>query len=70
MVGHVVSRFDLSQTLLVGGGLLVPCSLPGPPVVKQLRGKWLLWCLARLRSFNQCASPNTWIGKIPWRRKW
>ena len=28
--------FDLSQTLLVGGGLLVPCSLPGPPVVKQL----------------------------------
>ena len=36
MVGHVVSPFDLSQTLLVGGGLLVPCSLPGPPVVKQL----------------------------------
>ena len=31
-----VSPFDLSQTLLVGGGLLVPCSLPGPPVVKQL----------------------------------
>ena len=23
MVGHVVSPFDLSQTLLVGGGLLV-----------------------------------------------
>ena len=22
--------------LLVGGGLLVPCSLPGPPVIKQL----------------------------------
>ena len=35
-VGHVVSTFDLSRTLLVGGGLLVPCSLPGPPVVKQL----------------------------------
>ena len=32
----VVSPFDLSRTLLVGGGLLVPCSLPGPPVVKQL----------------------------------
>ena len=29
VVGHVVS-------LLVGGGLLAPCSLPGPPVVKQL----------------------------------
>ena len=28
--------FDLSRTLLVGGGLLVLYSLPGPPVVKQL----------------------------------
>ena len=36
VVRHVVSPFDLSQTLLVGGGLLVPCSLLGPPVVKQL----------------------------------
>ena len=36
VVGHVVSPFYLSRTLLVGGGLLVPCSLPGPPVVKQL----------------------------------
>ena len=36
VVGHVVSLFDLSRTLPVGGGLLVPCSLPGPPVVKQL----------------------------------
>ena len=36
VVRHVVSPFDLSRTLLVGGGLLVPCSLPGPPVVKQL----------------------------------
>ena len=36
VVRHVVSPFDLSQTLPVGGGLLVPCSLPGPPVVKQL----------------------------------
>ena len=34
VVRHVVSPFDLSQTLLVGGGLLVPCSLPGPPVIK------------------------------------
>ena len=31
-----MSPFDLSQTLPVGGGLLVLCSLPGPPVVKQL----------------------------------
>ena len=36
VVRQVVSPFDLSRTVLVGGGLLVPCSLPGPPVVKQL----------------------------------
>ena len=34
MIGPVVSPFDLSLILLVGGGLLVPCSLPGPPLVK------------------------------------
>ena len=34
MVGHTVSPFDLSQTLLVGGGLLVPCSL-GLLAIKQ-----------------------------------
>ena len=36
VVGHVVSPFDLSRTLPVSGRILVPCSLPGPPVVKQL----------------------------------
>ena len=36
MVEHVVSPFDLSLTLPIGGGLLVPCSLPGTPVLKQL----------------------------------
>ena len=36
VVGHMVSPFDLSRTLPVGGGLLVPCSLAGPPVIKQL----------------------------------
>ena len=36
VVGHVVSPFDLSQTVPVGRDLLVPCSLPGPPVLKQL----------------------------------
>ena len=35
VVGQVVSPFDLFQTLLIAGGLLVPCSLPGPPVIKQ-----------------------------------
>ena len=36
MAGHVLSPSDLSRTLQVGGGLLVLCSLAGPPVVKQL----------------------------------
>ena len=36
VVGHAVSPFDFFQVLPVGGGLLVPCSLPGPPVVKLL----------------------------------
>ena len=35
VVRHVVSPFDLSRTLVVGGALLVLCSLPGP-VIKQL----------------------------------
>ena len=34
LVGHMVSPFDLSQFLPVDGGLLVPCSLPGSPVIK------------------------------------
>ena len=36
VVRHLVSPFDLSRILPVGGGLLVPCSLAGPPVIKQL----------------------------------
>ncbi|XP_022417016.1 protein TEX261 isoform X1 [Delphinapterus leucas] len=30
------SLFDLYQILWFGGGLLVPCSLPGPPAIKLL----------------------------------
>ena len=33
---HAVSPFDLSRTLRAGGGLLVPYSLSGSPVIKQL----------------------------------
>ena len=51
MVGHVVSPFDLSQTLLVGGGLLVPYSLPGSPVIKH-SCEWLLKGLGRVGSFG------------------
>ena len=32
--GHVASPFDLFRALLIGGGLLVPCSLLGSPVIK------------------------------------
>ena len=55
VVGHVVSPFDLCQTLPVGGGLLVPCSLPEPPVVKQVMQ---MVTMVPGRGFNQCASPN------------
>ena len=58
MVGHVVSPFDLSPTLAGGGGLLVPCSLPGPPVVKQLM-QMVTMVPARVGGFSPCASPNT-----------
>ena len=34
--GHGVSLFNLSRTLPVGGGLLVPYSLSGSPAIKQL----------------------------------
>ena len=36
VVGNVVPPFDLSRTFPVGGGLLVPCSLPGSLLLKQL----------------------------------
>ena len=54
VVGHVVSPLDLP----VGGGLLVPCSLPGPPVVKQLM-QMVTMVPARVGGFSPCASPNT-----------
>ena len=42
VVGRVMSPFELSLTLLVGDGLLVLCSLPGPPIIK-----WLMWMVTR-----------------------
>ena len=58
MDGHAVSPFDVSRTLLVGGGLLVPYSLPGSLVIKQLmpvvtKGH------DQVGGFSQCASPNS-----------
>ena len=57
MVGQVVSPFELSRTLPVGGGLLVPCFLPGPPVVKQLM-QMVTMVPGRGGGLSQCASPN------------
>ena len=34
VVGHMESPFDISPVLPVGGGLVVICSSPGPPVIK------------------------------------
>ena len=57
VVGHVVSPFDLSLTPPVGGGLLVPCSLAGPPVVRQLM-QMVTRVPGQVGGFHQCASPN------------
>ena len=64
VVGHVVPSFDLSQTLQVGGGLLVLCSLPGPPVVKQLM-HMVTVVPGHSDGFSRCASPHSiirWLG--------
>ena len=58
MVGHVMSPFDLSRTFPVGGGLLVPCSLPGPPVIKQLM-QMVTVVPGQGGRFSPCASPDT-----------
>ena len=43
MDGHAVSPLDLSRTLPVGGGLLVPYSLSGSPVIKHANGYYGAW---------------------------
>ena len=61
VVGHVVSPFDLSQALLVGGGSLLPRSLPGPPAVKQLMQ---MVTMARVGGFSQRAPLTKSTGKL------
>ena len=56
-VRPVVSPFDLSRTLPVGGGFSVPCSSPGPPVIKQLTPA-VTAVAGQGGGFSQCASPN------------
>ena len=62
VVRQVVSPVDLSRTLPVGGGLLVPCSLPGLPVIKQLMR--MVTLVAVVGGFSLCASPKSFT---PWR---
>ena len=57
VVGHVVSPFDLFRILLVDAGLLVLCSLPGPPVVKQLTQMVTIVPGQGVGGFSQCAFP-------------
>ena len=54
--GHPVSPLDLSQTLPVGGGLLVLYSLSGSPVIKQLMQT--VTVVPGQGGRFQCASPN------------
>ena len=52
----MVSPFDLSRTLPVGGGLLVPYFLSGSPVIKQLMQ--MVTMVPGQGGRFQCASPN------------
>ena len=53
----MMSPLDHSRTLLVGSGLLVLCSLSGPPVIKQLM-QMVTMMPGQGGGFSQCASPN------------
>ena len=53
----MVSPFDLPQTLPVGGHLLVPCSLPGPPVIKQFM-QMVTLVSGKGRSFQSVSFPK------------
>ena len=57
MDGHAVPPLDLSQTLPVGGGLLVPYSLSGSPVIKQLM-QMVTMVPGQGGQFQSVSSPN------------
>ena len=58
VVGRVVSPCDLSWPLLAGAVLLVPCSSPGPLVVKRLM-RMVAVLPGQGGGFSHGASPNT-----------
>ena len=55
---HPVSPLDLSRTLPVGGGLSVPYSLAGSPVIRQLM-RMVTMVPGQGGGFDQRASPNS-----------
>ena len=67
MIGHMVSPFDVSRALPVSGGLLVCCSLPGPPVIKITHangdcGAWPGWAVSvsvLLLTVRECCLGST-----------
>ena len=67
---HCITRevlsLDLSQILLVGDNLLIPHSLPGPPVVKiaHTSGCPLVW---PGQAVSVSVPPNRYARKWPWR---
>ena len=54
----MVSPFDISRTLPVSGGLLVPCFLPEPPILKQLMQMVTMVPGQGGQFQSVCASPN------------
>ena len=57
MHAHAVSPLALSRALPVGGGLLVPYSLSGSPVIKQLM-RMVTMVPGQGGRLDQCASPD------------
>ena len=85
VVRYMVSPFDLSGTLLVGGGLLVSCSLLGPPVMEKAmapHSSTLVWKIpwmeepGGLQSMGSLGVGHDWATSLSlftfmhWRRKW
>ena len=72
--GRRTPPFDLSRILLVGGGLLVPCSIPGLPVIKQLMqivtmvpgqgGRFQSVCFPNRSTDAEAETPVLWLPDV------
>ena len=60
--------FALSQILPVGGSLLIPCSLPAPPVVRELMHvvttAWPGWVVSVSGTCHSCAETHIRSGQF------